>query len=82
MMKEIVMSGQARAYYDLYGYIWKTRTKLGYAFKTKRGTIRIKVDEPSDKTKLYKALTWGGEITKRKGLSAPLRSHSSLTRMI
>ena len=65
-------------YYDLYGFIGKQRTKIGYAFKTKRGTIRIKAEPSSDKAKLYKALIFGAEVTRRisQPTSAPSVTYS------
>lgn len=65
------MTDKKREYFSVFAWVGKNKqkTKIGYAFKTDRGTIRIKADNMLDATKLGRALLSGIEIEKRSGKS-------------
>lgn len=52
-------------YYNVFGWSSKKKTKIGYAFKTDRGTFRIQANKMLDATKLGRLLQSGIEIEKR-----------------
>lgn len=54
-----------KEYFRLIAWFSKKRTKIGYAYKTDKGSIRLKADGHLDANKLGKALMEGLEIEKQ-----------------
>ena len=57
-----------KEFFNLFAWIGKKKTKIGYAFRTDRGTLRLKAEPHFDAMKLGRALISGIEIEKRQPL--------------
>ncbi len=60
---------EEKEFFQLIAWIEKKRKVIGYAYKTRRGSIRLKADEHLDAHKIGRALMDGLEITKKPGTS-------------
>lgn len=63
---------EKKEYFDVYGFIDGTSMKIGYAFKTDQGSLRLVGENHIYAAKLGKAMQKGLEIKKRGLKNKPL----------
>jgi hypothetical protein len=55
-----------KEFLDIYAWFNKKKTKIGYAFRTDRQTLRLKADPHLDAVKIGRALMNGIEVEQRQ----------------